>query len=93
MYENQPDSIIVASNGSPLLIGIGGKANYIASDIHALASKTKKYISLEDNEFAIITRDTVELYNVRGKKINREPSVTKQITNTVSKNGFKHYMQ
>ena len=93
MYENQPDSIIVASNGSPLLIGIGKKANYIASDIHALASKTKKYIPLEDNEFATITKDAVELYNVRGKKINREPSVTKQNTNTVSKNGFKHYMQ
>jgi len=93
MYEDQPDKIIVASNGSPLLIGIGKKANYIASDIHALASKTKKYIPLEDNEFATITKDAVELYNARGKKINREPSVTKQNTNTVSKNGFKHYMQ
>ena len=93
MYEDQPDKIIVASNGSPLLIGIGKNANYISSDIHALASKTKKYISLEDNEFAIISKNSFELFNVSGKKVNRKPSVTKQNTNTISKNGFKHYMQ
>ena len=88
MYEDQPDKIIVASNGSPLLIGIGKNANYISSDIHAFASKTKKYISLEDNEFAI-SKNSFELFNVSGKKVNRKPSVTKQNTNTISKNGFK----
>ena len=92
-YEDQPGKIIVASNGSPLLIGIGKNANYISSDIHALASKTKKYISLEDNEFAIISKDTYSLYNINGREISRKPSVTKQNTNSVSKNGYKHYMQ
>ena len=89
MYEDQPGKIIVASNGSPLLIGIGKNANYISSDIHALASKTKKYISLEDNEFAIISKDTYSLYNINGREISRKPSVTKQNTNSVSKNGYK----
>ena len=85
MYEDQPGKIIVASNGSPLLIGICKNANYISSDIHALASKTKKYISLEDNEFAIISKNSFELFNVSGKKVNRKPSVTKQNTITISK--------
>ena len=91
--EEEPNKIIVASNGSPLLVGLGNKANYISSDIHALASKTKKYIALEDNEYGIVTMDSVELYNMKGKKLKRLPSVTKQNVNTVSKNGFKHFMQ
>ena len=91
--EEEPNKIIIASNGSPLLVGLGKKANYISSDIHALASKTKKYIALEDNEYGIVTMDSVELYNMKGKKFKRLPSVTKQNVNTVSKNGFKHFMQ
>ena len=63
IYEKEPDKIIVASNGSPLLIGMGKNANYISSDINALISKTKKYISLEDNEFGIITPST-NLYSI-----------------------------
>ncbi len=93
IYEKEPNKIIVASNGSPLLIGLGNSANYISSDIHALASKTKKYIPLEDNEYGIITMDSVELYNMKGKKFKRLPSIAKQNVNTVSKNGFKHFMQ
>ena len=43
IYEKEPDKVIVASNGSPLLIGLGKNVNYISSDIQALSSKTKKY--------------------------------------------------
>ena len=93
IYENEPDKIIVASNGSPLLIGLGKNVNYISSDIQALSSKTKKYVSLEDNEFAIITNKSSQLYNNRGRKINRLPLVTKQNIKTISKNGYKHFMQ
>ena len=93
VYEKEPNKIIVASNGSPLLIGIGKNANYISSDINALSSKTKKYISLEDNEFGIVSKDTIELFNVKGKRIKRTPSVTKQSINTITKNGYKHFMQ
>ena len=66
IHQDNPDNIIVASNGSPLLIGIGKNATYIASDIHALISKTKKYIPLEDNELAIVSKDSVSLYNQKG---------------------------
>ncbi|MBT3549477.1 MAG: glutamine--fructose-6-phosphate transaminase (isomerizing) [Gammaproteobacteria bacterium] len=93
IYDKYPDNIIVASNGSPLLIGISKNATYVASDIHALVSKTKKYIPLEDNELAIVSRGNVILYNKKGRKISRPPLVTKQIDKTTSKRGFKHYMQ
>ena len=93
IYEKEPDKIIVASNGSPLLIGLGKNVNYISSDIQALSSKTKKYVPLEDNEFAIITNKSSQLYNNKGIKINRLPLVTKQNIKTISKNGYKHFMQ
>ena len=93
VYEKEPGKIIAASNGSPLLIGLGENINYISSDIQALAAKTTKYIPLEDNEFVIISKDSVDLFNMRGRKIIRQPLVTKQSTGTVSKNGYKHFMQ
>ena len=50
-----PKTIIAASHGSPLLVGIKKNENFISSDIQAIAAKTKKYISLNDSEIAVLT--------------------------------------
>jgi glucosamine--fructose-6-phosphate aminotransferase (isomerizing) len=53
--KNSPDKIIVARHGSPLLIGLGDEANYVASDAQALIEHTDKFIYLADGELAEIT--------------------------------------
>uniref|UniRef100_A0A6B2KZM4 Glutamine--fructose-6-phosphate aminotransferase [isomerizing] n=1 Tax=Arcella intermedia TaxID=1963864 RepID=A0A6B2KZM4_9EUKA len=59
--KENPDQIIVAKNGSPMLIGIGQDKNFVASEPAAFARYTKEYIALEDNEIAVITAKTHSL--------------------------------
>ena len=62
-----PDCIIASRKGSPLLIGIGEKGNYIASDQMALLSETKKFIFLEEGDIAEIKIDQVTIFDDNGK--------------------------
>jgi len=93
LFEDMPDTIIAACNGSPLLIGIGDNCNFISSDLHALTSKTKTYMPLNDYEIAFIKKNNIDLFSLNGKKITRKAVKTKQKDKTVSKNGYKHFMQ
>ena len=87
-----PDYIIVAKKHSPLVIGKGDGENYIASDIPAVLEYTKKFYFLEDDEFAIISKDSVDFYNSCLNKISKD---LKEITwdqTAASKNGYEDYM-
>lgn len=91
MFKDQ-DLIAVAKRGSPLIIGIGENENYVASDYYALSDKTNKIIALEDNEFAIITKNKIEIFDIHGKKIEKNPQIMKQEKNLISKEGYPHFM-
>ena len=91
--KDYPDMIIAASHGSPLLIGLGKNNNYIASDIQALVANTKKYISLNDNEIAMISKDKVTVHGLNGRQIDKAILTSKQKSNEISKNGYRHFMQ
>lgn len=75
LLDSVKDQLLAVKNGSPLTIGLGKNANYIASDVWALLEHTNKVIFMEDNQAAIITRDKVELFDVKtGRKI--KPKIT-----------------
>ena len=93
LNEEYPSTLVAASHGSPLLIGISNNENFISSDIQAVSTKTKKYISLNDSEIAVLTRDKIDVYGLNGKKIKKSLKVSNLKNNDVSKNGYKHYMQ
>ncbi|MBC7196013.1 MAG: glutamine--fructose-6-phosphate aminotransferase, partial [Deferribacterales bacterium] len=65
---NEPDKIILARHDSPLVIGISEGENFAASDIPALISYTNKFIFLEENDIAILTKDSVTCFDFEGKK-------------------------
>ena len=90
--KKNPNKLVVARNGSPLLIGLGENTNYIASDAQALIEHTSKFVYLEDGDFASVTSEEVKIYNKDKKNIRREIKKSKLSLNNNSKNGYKHFM-
>lgn len=89
---NEPDRIVALRKGSPLIVGIGNGENFIASDIPAILEYTNRFITLNDDEIALITKDSVSIYNIQGEKINREPFTVNWDISVAEKEGYKHFM-
>ena len=90
--KNNPKKIIGARNGSPLVIGLGDKENYIASDVQALLKHTNKFVYLEDGDIATITADEVKIFDKNKKNVRRETKKSAMKLNNSSKGDFEHYM-
>jgi len=89
----QPNTLIAARKGSPLLIGITNNGNYIASDQMALLSVTKNFIFLEDGDIAELTLEKITIYDKEGKIVERPIKVSKLQDGQVELGIYDHYMQ
>ena len=87
-----PDNMIVIRKDSPLVIGKGNGENYISSDIPAILSFTKDFYLLNDNEFALLSRDNVEFYDIDLNKIDKKLTSIEWNASAADKNGFDDYM-
>lgn len=83
--------MIVAKNGSPLVIGLGTDENMIASDIPPLLEHTNRVIHLDDGEIGIITRDAVKISR-RGTEITKSVLVVDWSVDDIQKGGYDHFM-
>lgn len=90
--QSNPDEIIAARSGSPLVIGIGDGEYYLASDMTALVGVTQRFIILEDNDFARININGVTLYDKQGNTVERAEHISQLSSNAVELNGYRHYM-
>ena len=88
----EPDKIVGVKKGSPLIVGIGKGENFLASDIPAILPYTKRVISLDDGEVALLTKESVEIYNTEGLPITKEVFVVPWDLLSAEKGGFKHFM-
>ena len=88
-----PDQIIAVRKGSPLVIGIGKKGNYIASDQMALLSVTKEFIFLDEGDVAEIKIDKITIYDSNGKLVNRPIKTSNLKDGQVNLGKYSHFMQ
>ena len=91
LINNEFDNIYITKKGSPLILGINNDEKIIASDISAIISYTKDYIILEDNDIGIINRDNYKIYN-NNKLINKEILTFDKNIDSISKDGYDHFM-
>ena len=91
MVKNNYNDLYVIKKDSPLIIGLGKEENYIASDVTAIINYTNKYISLEDKEYAKITKDTITVYK-NNKIAYKEPKEFNYHITNISKENYDHYM-
>ncbi|MBF0483786.1 MAG: glutamine--fructose-6-phosphate transaminase (isomerizing) [Candidatus Omnitrophica bacterium] len=90
--KDNPDLLIAARVGSPLIIGVGKGENFIASDVPAILDQTKKIVYLQDGEMAAIYKDKVEVFKFSGERIQTKVQTVKFNVDAVQKQGFAHFM-
>lgn len=93
MDRMQPERLVAARSGSPLVIGLGIGENFLASDQLALLSVTRRFIFLEEGDIAEITRRTVDIYDADGNKVKREEHDSNLENDAAEKGKFRHFMQ
>ena len=90
--QQDPSRIVVARNGSPLIIALGEQMNFVASDINAVLKHTQDFIYLENGDIAEISVDEINLYDSDGAKVKRAIQHSDQCVADVDKGEFPHYM-
>ncbi|MDD3236926.1 MAG: glutamine--fructose-6-phosphate transaminase (isomerizing) [Candidatus Gastranaerophilales bacterium] len=92
MHKDEPDKIVGIRKNAPLLIGVGEGENFIASDIPATIEHTKKAIYLDDNEVAVVTKDSVNISTLEREEVSKKVEMLPWEPIALSKMGFKHFM-
>ena len=92
IYKNEPDKIIAAKKGSPLVIGVGKNENFIASDVNALIAHTSQVVYLEDGEIAEIFQDHFHAKTIADESIIKEIHEVDMSVDEITKGGYPHYM-
>ena len=89
---SEPNRLIAARRGSPLVIGVGIGEHFIASDVFALLPVTQRFIFLEDGDVADIGRQTITIYDACRKQVHRPIKVSELTAEAADKSGYRHYM-
>ena len=92
MSDKEPGTLVAAKNSSPLVVGLGDGENYVASDVTAILSETRRVIFIDEGEMVTVTRQGVQITDFEGKPRIREPKTITWSAVQAEKGGFKHYM-
>ena len=90
---NQPGKVIVAREGSPLLLGVSDTGNYAASDASALLQVTRNMVYLENGDIAELTAANVRITRLDGTPVQRPVHISQLSAAAVELGNYQHYMQ
>ncbi|QKE65172.1 glutamine--fructose-6-phosphate transaminase (isomerizing) [Aquipseudomonas campi] len=88
----QPDRLLAARSGSPLVIGLGLGENFLASDQLALRQVTDRFMYLEEGDIAEIRRDSVQIWDASGRTVQREQVQYHEGAEAADKGEYRHFM-
>ena len=89
---DDPERLIVARAGSPLVIGVGVGENFIASDVFALLPVTQRFMFLEEGDLAEIRRDGIRVFDEAGTEVQRDVRTSQLSASNAEKGQYRHYM-
>lgn len=90
--DKNPDEIVVARKGSPLIVGLGEGEVFVASDASALVGHTDKVLYLHDGEIGVCTREGVQLYDTEAHAVPAEVEKLELDLEAIQKKGFAHFL-
>lgn len=89
---SQPDRLLAARSGSPLVVGLGLGENFLASDQLALRQVTDRFLYLEEGDIAEIRRDSVRIWDIEGREVQRETLQLQEGAEAADKGEYRHFM-
>ncbi|MBN3758436.1 glutamine--fructose-6-phosphate transaminase (isomerizing) [Paraburkholderia sp. Tr-20389] len=93
LHKNQPNTVVGARQGSPLVVGLGEGENFLASDALALAGSTDRFIFLEEGDVCELTLEKVRVFDRDGKPADREVRQVAAYGGAVELGPYRHFMQ
>ncbi|MCL2282432.1 MAG: glutamine--fructose-6-phosphate transaminase (isomerizing) [Fibromonadales bacterium] len=90
--ESEPDVLVGARRGSPLLLGVGENESFLASDVSAIMVHTKKIVYLEDNDVIVVSKDNFKIRNIKDKSVSREIQEIDTDLELAQKGDYPHFM-
>ncbi|MEM7413256.1 MAG: glutamine--fructose-6-phosphate transaminase (isomerizing) [Myxococcota bacterium] len=92
--DRAPDHLVAAkSGGSPIILGLGDKESFLASDIPAILPYTRQMLFLEDGEFAVLSEEGVQVVSEEGRPVERDPVPIQWDPVSAEKGGYDRFMQ
>ncbi len=92
VISKKEDVMIAARRGSPLILGVGEKEFFVASDSTAIAEYTKKVVYLDDNDLAVMNSDSYSIKQIGKGFVNRDIQIIHHNLEQLQKNGYEHFM-
>ncbi len=93
IYSKEPDKLVVARKGSPLVLGVGDGENFVASDVSAIIAHTKQVVYLEDGEVVEVFKDHFVTKNLdEDGEIEKEVHQISMTLDELDKGGYQHFM-
>ncbi|MBR3497983.1 MAG: glutamine--fructose-6-phosphate transaminase (isomerizing) [Selenomonadaceae bacterium] len=92
MAKAHPDVLICAKQDNPLIVGLGRGENFVASDIPAIINHTRQTYILNDGEVALVKKDSIEILNRRGERVDKKIFHVTWNAEAAEKGGYEHFM-
>lgn len=92
IFADHPDLVYSVRKDSPLIVGQNAEGSLIASDVPAVLKYTREVYFIQNEEIAVLSKDTVHFYNVDGEEIEKEPKKIEWDINAAEKGGYEHFM-
>lgn len=90
--KTNPNQIVACRKGSPLVLGLGIKENFLASDVYALLPVTQRFVYLQENDLVLIEKEQIQIIDSSGQIVKREERLSELNSDTTSKGQYKHFM-
>jgi glucosamine--fructose-6-phosphate aminotransferase (isomerizing) len=93
MSASDPDKLILARAGCPVVVGLGIGENFVASDVAALLPVTRKFMFLDEGDIAVVEKENVTIFDAEGKEVARHVKESELSADAAERGEYRHYMQ